>query len=113
MQKSDTPYLQHILDAIEQLEEYTDGVTYEEYCYLSLLQDGLIRQLAIIGEASNHLSDNFKNTCVQIPWVDIITMRNKLVHEYFGIDIKTVWLVVQEDLPPLKEVVSKALAKSV
>lgn len=109
MKKSDKPYLQHILAAIEQLEVYNTNLTYEVYAQSPLMQDGFIRQLAIIGEASNKLSAEFTSLFPQIPWIDIITMRNKLIHEYFGVDLKTVWLVVQEDLPQLKEIVLKSI----
>lgn len=111
MKKSDTPYLQHILAAIEQLEVYNENLTYEAFAQNRLLQDGFIRQLAIIGEASNQLSGDFRNSFAQIPWTDIITMRNKLIHEYFGVDLKAVWMAVQEDLPVLKSIVIKTIDK--
>ncbi len=109
MKKSDRPYLQHILNAIEQIEVYAQEVTYNDYIQSPLLQDGYIRQLAIIGEASNQLSNELKETSLDIPWTDIVAMRNKLVHEYFGVDLSTVWATVQNDLPNLKTFVLKKL----
>jgi uncharacterized protein with HEPN domain len=69
----------------------------------SLIQDGVIRQIKIIGEAARHLSIELRDQYSHIPWDDIMGMRNKLLHDYFGVDIDKVWLTAKEDLPVLKE----------
>lgn len=62
-----------------------------------------MRELEIIGEAAGKLSKNFKSEHPEIPWADIVGMRNRLIHEYFGIDVKLVWQTSQKNVPELKE----------
>jgi uncharacterized protein with HEPN domain len=103
MEKDDTVYLQHILDAINPIEEYLQGVNEEKFKATRLLQDGAIRQIEIIGEAVRHISKNIRKTYPEIPWQDIAGMRDKLIHDYFGVDIEKVWDTAREDLPVLKD----------
>jgi uncharacterized protein with HEPN domain len=101
-QRDDTIYLQHVLDAIAKIEEYLAGYDEDDFQKTSLVQDGVIRQLMIIGEAIKQLSDNFRQQHPQVPWKDIAGMRDKLVHDYLGVDLDEVWLTTQDDLPELK-----------
>ncbi|MGD8403925.1 MAG: DUF86 domain-containing protein [Anaerolineales bacterium] len=103
MEKDDTVYLRHILDAIGKVEEYLSGVSEKKFSDTSLLQDGAIRQIAIIGEAVRHVSKDLRSSYSEIPWQDNAGMRDKLIHDYFGVDIEKVWLTAKEDLPILKE----------
>jgi uncharacterized protein with HEPN domain len=103
MEKDDTVYLRHILDAINTVEGYLSGVSEKKFRDTSLLQDGAIRQIEIIGEAIRHISKDLRRAYSEIPWQDIAGMRDKLIHDYFGVDIDKVWLTAQEDLPVLKE----------
>ena len=103
MEKDDTVYLQHVLDAINTVEEYLQGVNEEKFKATRLLQDGTIRQIEVIGEAIRHISKDTRKTYSEIPWQDIAGMRDKLIHDYFGVDIEKVWDPAQEDLPVLKE----------
>jgi uncharacterized protein with HEPN domain len=66
------------------------------------LQDGAIRQIEIVGEAVHHISKDMRHTYPEIPWQDIAGMRDKLIHDYFGVDIEKIWDTTQEDLPVLK-----------
>jgi uncharacterized protein with HEPN domain len=68
-----------------------------------LVQDGVIRQLEIIGEAVKSISDIIKNEYDNIPWKDFAGMRDVLIHHYFGVDLEEVWITVQNDIPVLKE----------
>ena len=68
-----------------------------------------IRQIEIIGEATKHLSERIRAQNSEIPWQDIARMRDKLIHDYFGVDIEKVWLTVQIDILPLKKQINKIL----
>lgn len=102
MSKDETVYIRHILDAIARIERYLAGISYDLFNEDTLVQDGVIRQLEIIGEASKRLSDDTKASYVDIPWKDIAGMRDKLIHDYFGTDIKAVWDTAKDDVPDLK-----------
>ena len=101
--KSDAVYLQHILEAIQQIALYTSEVSYEQFLQKRLVQDGVVRQLEIIGEASRNLSPEFRNSQPQIPWQQIIGLRNRVIHAYFEINLTIIWEVVQNDLPTLRQ----------
>jgi uncharacterized protein with HEPN domain len=109
MKKDDTVYLQHILDAILRIETYTHGVSKEEYLQDSLLQDGVVRQLEIIGEASTNLSQEFQDKYSEIPWGQIIGLRNRIVHAYFDINLDVTWDIVHGDIPELKKQIESIL----
>ena len=100
--KHDLIYLQHIADAVAKIEHYIKTVDYSTFRSQGLLQDGVIRQLEIIGEASKKLSAAFKNKYNSLPWKDIAGMRDKLIHDYFGVDLKIVWKAATEDVPKLR-----------
>ncbi len=100
--KTDSVYLNHIIDAIKRIEDYTEGIEHEKFTNTNLLQDGVIRQIQIIGEASKRLSQETISKYDDIPWKDITGMRDKLVHDYFGVDVEAVWKTVQIDIPFLK-----------
>ena len=104
------PYLQHILDAIAAIEAYTtDGRAV--FLRERKTQDAVIRNLEIIGEAIRNVPLDFQSTHPEIPWREASALRNVLIHEYFGIDLKVVWAVVEKDLPPLKASVLRAVGQ--
>lgn len=101
--KEDEVYLRHIRDAIDQIGEYTSDVDREEFQESSMVQDAVVRQIEIIGEAAKQLSSETIEEYSSVPWADIAGMRDKLIHNYFGVDIEQVWQTVQSDIPELKE----------
>jgi uncharacterized protein with HEPN domain len=107
MKRDEFVYIQHILDAVRKIEEYAAGIDESSFMSNTLIQDGVIRQLQIIGEAVKKLSNELRNEYPHIPWQDIAGMRDKLVHEYFGIDMEEVWLTVNDDVPILKSEILK------
>jgi uncharacterized protein with HEPN domain len=103
MKKDDAVYLKHILDAIHRIEEYTQNIEYKDFIENHLIQDGVIRQIEIIGEAVKRLSNEIREKYTDVPWKDIVGMRNKLIHNYFGVDVDAVWETVKKDIPVLKK----------
>ena len=100
--EKDKLYIKHILDAIAAIEQFIQSVEFEGFVENKLLQDGVARELEIIGEASKKLSPDFKDLHNEFPWQDMAGMRDKLIHEYFGVDLVVVWETVKQDLPNLK-----------
>ena len=109
MRKGDSVYLRHILDAISRIEEYTRDITYEDFLTSNLRQDGVIRQIEVIGEAAKKVSPELKGQHPEIPWKDIVGMRDKLIHDYFGVDLDAVWDTARKDIPRLKTQVAELL----
>ena len=99
--RNDQERLRDILEAIERIERYVpDGqLRFEQD---ELLQTWMVHHIQIIGEAARKLSDSIRNNHPEIPWPQIITMRNVLVHDYFGVDLQEVWMAVERDIPDLK-----------
>jgi len=94
--------LQHILDAIIEIENYTVNTQLFELEDNSMMRFACVKQLEIIGESCNHISPGTKEKYSDIEWSQIVGMRNVFVHEYFGIDTKIIWDIITNDLPKLK-----------
>ena len=94
--------LQHIYDAILEIESYVTNKEFSDFVTNSMMRFACIKQMEIIGEASNHISDDTKARFSKIEWSQIIGMRNVFVHEYFGVDSSLVWEIIKDDVPDLK-----------
>ena len=95
-------YVQDILDSIQNIEEYTRGYERDNFIEDRKTRDAVVRNFEIIGEAANNISSELQAACPDIPWANIVGMRNKMIHEYSGIDLEILWKTPQEDLPELK-----------
>ncbi len=103
-------YIKHILDAINEIEGYLKDVDgYKKFLENKLVQDGVIRQLEIIGEASKRLSNELKEEYSDILWKDVCGMRDKLIHDYFGVDLREVWETATNDLKDLRQILKTVL----
>ncbi len=109
MSERDKVYLKHILDAVGNIENYTHHFSEKKFQEDKLVQDAVIRNLEIIGEATKNLSLAFRKTHKTIEWKKIAGMRDILIHDYLGVDIDKVWAVVQNKLPNLKKNIERIL----
>ncbi len=105
--RNEALYIKDILTAIKNIESYTKGIPFKKFSYNQMIIDAVIRNLEIIGEAAKNLSIEIKSSRPNIPWEDIIGMRNKIAHEYFGVDTEIIWETVQESLPELKKAMKR------
>ena len=95
--------LNHILEAIIEIESYLNDADFDTFMENSMMRFACVKQMEIVGEASNHISEEVKNRFSEIEWSQIIGMRNVFVHEYFGVDSRLVWEIIRLDLPDLKD----------
>lgn len=105
---NDRLYLEHIREAIEKITSYSAG-GWDEFQRSPLVQDAVLRNFEIIGEASKRLSDAVKSLRPDIPWRQISAFRNVLIHDYMGVNPQRVWNVVTQDLPVLRQAVDELL----
>ena len=93
--------LADILDAVEKIKRYTAELTYDTFIEDSKTLDAVIRNFEIIGEAANKLPDELKDNYPTVNWFRIIGFRNRIVHDYMGVDYKIVWTIIQNDIDKL------------
>jgi hypothetical protein len=100
--RKDSELVQDIMDAIGKIQRYIAGKSYQEFLRDSMVQDAVVRNLEIIGEAVKGLSTDFKKRHKAVKWPDIAGMRDRLIHHYAGVNLSIVWDVTQAKLPDLK-----------
>ncbi len=106
--KDNRVYIEHMLMCIEKINRYTEG-SKEKFFDSPLLQDAVIRNLQVLAESSQRISDDLKRIHAEVAWRDISGFRNILVHDYLGIDCDTIWSVVEQDIPALYKSLKKML----
>ena len=103
--KDDLAFIEHILLCIEKIQDYTKNLTKKDFNNNELVQDAVIRNIEIIGEAVKKISKELKSQYPNIPWKEMSGMRDKLIHDYFGVDVDVVWRTVNDDIPFLKSLI--------
>ncbi len=104
-------FIGDILESIGKIEEYIGKIEEEDFYRNTQLQDSILRRLEVIGEAAKNVPSDFRNKYSAIPWKRMAGMRDVLIHEYFGVNLKRVWRVVNKDLPRLKKEILKTIIK--
>ncbi len=103
--------LRHMLDAVSEIQTSVQGMTFEEFSSDPMFALGCVKDLEIIGEAAAHISNHFKLLYNEIEWREIVELRNMLVHEYFRIDFKLIWDVIQLHVPILQQKLKDILSQ--
>jgi len=99
--------LDDICEALDRIEQYISGMSFDVFSKDRKSVDAVVRNLEIIGEASNRLPADFKNSYSEIQWHKVVGLWHRIVHEYFGVDLQIVWQILQKDLPSLREAISQ------
>jgi uncharacterized protein with HEPN domain len=103
-------YLNDILAAIADIEEFIRGMNYEIFAADKKTVNAVIRSLEILGEATKRIPTSFRKKYPDIPWSKMAGMRDVLIHDYMGVDVKTVWKVVRERIPELKPLLEELVS---
>jgi uncharacterized protein with HEPN domain len=110
MNKDEAVYLRHMLNAIEQLERYTRGMSESEFTSRPMVQDAVVRQIDVVSKAAKCVSAEFQSLHPKLPWVKTMGIHDKIVDEDFKLNLTAVWNTIQDDLPLLKQTIRKLLA---
>jgi uncharacterized protein with HEPN domain len=105
----DTVYLNHIFAAMEQIDRYTRGMSESEFLSRAMVQDAVVRQIELIGEAACCISAEFQNEHPKLQWDNMAGIRKKIIPENFNINLVNVWNAVQDELPLHKQAIKKLL----
>jgi len=112
MSKDYKVYFLHILEAITAIERYIKGLDEDKFKKNKLVQDAVIRNLEIIGEAAKNIPPNIRSKHPDIEWKRIAGMRDVLIHDYLGVDLERVWKVLENRIPDLKSKINKLIKNS-
>ena len=105
------PYLEHILQECEFLIEESKEIEFEDFIRNPVLMRAFVRSLEVIGEAVKNLPMEFREKYPDVPWKEIAGMRDKLIHEYFGVNYRIVWKTIQQEIPSLKHQIEEIMKK--
>ena len=103
--------LEDIVEAIDKILKYTSEINKELFLSDSKTIDAVVRNLEIIGEAANHIPESYKINHSAINWRQIVGLRHRIIHDYFGVDIEIIWTIVEKDILELKENILQLLAE--
>ena len=105
--KDDSAFIEHILDSINAIEEFSKNMNKEKLTSDRLRQSAIVREIEIIGGAVKNISESLKNKHPEIKWKEIAGTRDKMIHHYFGVDLNIVWDIIKINLPDLKDKILK------
>jgi uncharacterized protein with HEPN domain len=102
-------YLQDILDSVDDIESFIRGMGFEEFKRDRKTVNAVVRSVEVIGEASKRIPRSLKAKYKGVPWREMAGMRDKLIHEYFGVDVEILWKTAKDDIPPLKQAIQNVM----
>jgi Uncharacterized conserved protein len=102
-------FVEDVLEAMDKIERYINGLTYETFVKNEIVVDAVIRNLEIIGEASRNIQEDVREKYPDIPWKRMIGLRNIAVHEYFGVDLGIIWEIITRNLPETRPEITAML----
>ena len=102
-------YIEDTISAMDKAMDFVKNMSYEEFTRDDKTVYAVVRAIEIIGEAVKNIPGNVRKSYPEIPWKDMAGMRNKVIHEYFGVKLNIVWRTVKEEIPPLKPLFEKIL----
>ena len=111
MKRDPRLYLDDIIEAIKKIDEYRECLTFQDFSKDNKTVDAVIRNFEIIGEAAKRIPSGIKEMYPQVPWKQMAGTRDKLTHEYFGVNLKVLWKAMNEDIPALKPKIEEMLRK--
>ncbi len=109
MKRTYKDYILDILTSIDEIEEFTEGMDFEEFAVDKKTINAVIRSLEVMGEAVKKIPREIREKYPDIPWKYLAGMRDKLIHEYHGVDLEIVWEVIRTEIPPLRQRFEKVL----
>jgi uncharacterized protein with HEPN domain len=104
-------YLQDILDAMDETSMFTDGMSFKTFAQDRKTINAVVRSLEVLGEAAKRIPEDLRAQAPDVPWKRMAGMRDKLIHEYFGVDLSIVWAVINDELPPFRPEIERLLRK--
>ena len=103
--------LSDVIEAIDKIMLYTEGMDFEDFARNDLVKDAVARNFTIIGEASSRVEDSFREQYPDVEWQKIRGLRNRVVHDYVGIDYRILWMIREENLPDFKVQIEQIISK--
>lgn len=107
MKKDPLIFIKHIKESIMNIESFSKNLSKKAFIKNRLKQSAIIREIEIIGEAVKNIPNSFRKKYPKIPWSKIAGARDKIIHHYFGLDLDTVWEIIEKDLPDLKKKINE------